>query len=264
MFIAYFDESGDDGYPKMSSELFVLTSLYLHHSTWKKTFGQIYAFRRQLKDKMGLLVKEEFHTREFITDKDPYHGRFSATVRRETVFDFFKLLPTLDIKFVNVVIDKRNIRRPDYPVLQNALTYNTQRIENDLEFFGDAGCFMIITDEGRLAPMRETLRRIQRVNFIPSKVTEGYYRKEIKRLIEDPLPKSSDQSYFIQLADMMAFIVNLHTKRVLCKPEITWGKRIQQVIQPGDDEELLRIAQPVLNLKASGKNAHGIVYYPKI
>ena len=34
MYIAYFDETGDDGFPTYSSELFVLTSIYgREHST---------------------------------------------------------------------------------------------------------------------------------------------------------------------------------------------------------------------------------------
>ena len=37
----------------------------------------------------------------------------------------------LDISIVNVMIDKRKIKRYDYKVLENALTYNIQRIEND-------------------------------------------------------------------------------------------------------------------------------------
>ena len=44
MFIAYYDESGDDGYPNYSSPLFVLTSLYLHYLNWKDTFHKIFQF----------------------------------------------------------------------------------------------------------------------------------------------------------------------------------------------------------------------------
>jgi hypothetical protein len=167
MFISYFDESGDDGYPKFSSELFVLTSVYMHYSKWKQNFEKVHLFRKQLKLSSGLKVNEEFHTKEFITDKDPYHGRFSPQVRRQVLFDFFNLLPSLDIKIINVVIDKTNIKRPAYDVLKNALTYNVQRIENDLNFFGDAGKFMMITDEGRLGKMRDTVRKITCVTFIP-------------------------------------------------------------------------------------------------
>jgi hypothetical protein len=264
MFISYFDESGDDGYPKFSSELFVLTSVYMHYSKWKQNFEKVHQFRKQLKLSSGLKVNEEFHTKEFITDKDPYHGRFSPQARRQVLFDFFNLLPSLDIKIINVVIDKTNIKRPAYDVLKNALTYNVQRIENDLTFFGDAGKFMMITDEGRLGKMRDTVRKMQKINYIPSNFEYGKsYRKEIINLIEDPLPKNSNQSYFVQLADMLAFVVSLYAKRHLCPQSIDWGKRIKNVLQYNDEIELLEIAKPKLNLKASRYNKFGVVHYPK-
>ncbi len=38
MFISYFDETGDDDYPKYSSELFVLTSIYMYFLDWKSNY----------------------------------------------------------------------------------------------------------------------------------------------------------------------------------------------------------------------------------
>jgi len=208
MFIAYFDESGDDGYPRYSSELFVLTSVYLHYSNWQDCYQKIYDFRKSLRLTYRFPVKQEFHTREFIMDKFPYHGKFTTAVRKKILFDFCSFAATLDVKVVSVVIDKQNIRRPTYHVLKNALTYNIQRIENDLAPLGNVGKFMIITDEGRVGAMRNVTRKIQKINYIPSQFSGTPYRKEIKSMLEDPLPKSSDQSYFIQLADMISFIVN--------------------------------------------------------
>ncbi|WP_204279881.1 hypothetical protein, partial [Serratia marcescens] len=72
----------------------------------------------------------------------------------------------------------------DYDVLKNALTYNVQRIENDLNINPD-NRFMIITDEGRVSKMRSTTRQIQKINFIPSMFNYDTYRKEIEKLIED-------------------------------------------------------------------------------
>jgi hypothetical protein len=263
MFLAYFDESGDDGYPVYSSELFVLTSLYIHHSQWKVNYKRIHQFRRQLKIDFSFPVKQEFHTKEFITDKDPYHGKYTAAQRKEILFRFFQLLPSLDVRIISVAIDKKKIRRPEYDVMENALTYNVQRIENDLNYMGADAKFIIITDEGRVSKMRQTTRAIQQFNFIPSMYSQSSYRKEIKNLIEDPLPKASSESYFIQIADMLSFVISLYVKQNLCTPKLDWGKRIRSVLNYGDDLTLLNIVKSKLNTKASRSNEFGIVYYPK-
>lgn len=262
MFISYFDESGDDGYPVYSSELFVLTSVYLHYTKWKESYAAIHSFRQQLKTRYDFPVKLEFHTKEFITDKDPYHGKYAPEERRSIVFDFCRFVSTLDVKIIVVVIDKKRIRRPKYNVLRNALTYNIQRIENDLRRPEYDGRFMIIADEGRIKKMRETARALQRYNYITSKIDGVPYRREIERLIEDPLPKSSSESYFIQIADMVSFLVSLFVKQNLSIPKLPWGKRIRSVLSYPDAVALLDILKPRFNLRAS-PNPYGIVYYPK-
>jgi hypothetical protein len=262
MFLSYFDESGDDGYPVYSSDLFVLCSIYLHVSKWKETDSAIHRFRQDFKKKWDFPVKLEFHTKEFLTDKNPYHGKYMPKERSEMLIEYCRFVSTLDFKTIAVVIDKKRIRRPKYEVLKKALTYNIQRIENDLSSPELDGRFIIITDEGRVKKMRETSRAIQRINFIPSVFHDTPYRKEIERLIEDPLPKSSSESYFIQIADMISFLVGLFARQHLCDPQQPWGNRISGVLSIGDEVALLEILKERFNSRAS-KNPYGIVYYPK-
>ena len=64
--LAYIDESGDDGLSKnYSSEIFILTTLYMKSTEWDLNYETIVKFRRYLKDNYGLPVKEEFHTAKF-------------------------------------------------------------------------------------------------------------------------------------------------------------------------------------------------------
>lgn len=264
MYIVYMDESGDDGFPDYSSPLFIMTSLYMHNQNWKSNFEKIYEFRKKLKQDYRLPVKMEMHTAAFLTDKNPYRELcLSFTERREIIFLFFDLLSIMDIKIVNVVMNKTNITYPQYDILDKTLSYNIQRIENDLKN-NDPSCkFMIITDEGRVGMMTNTTRKIQKVNYIPSKYNPEPYRAEIQKMIEDPLPKASSESYFIQLADMVSYIVNLYAKRHFL-PDANWPNRILNVLKYGDELELLNIAKPVLNLQASTANEYGIAHYPKI
>ncbi|PIZ89485.1 MAG: hypothetical protein COX89_01340 [Candidatus Nealsonbacteria bacterium CG_4_10_14_0_2_um_filter_37_10] len=259
MYLSYFDESGDDGYPKYSSELFVLTSLYLHYQKWREDFSLIREFRQQLKKDFGLPVKAEFHAKYFILNKNPFKEyKISDNDRKKILILFSKFIPNTTLKFINVAIDKTKIMLNDYPVLENAVKYNIQRIENDLGV-DPLNKFMIITDEGRVGKMRKIARKIQRINIIPSKFS-GAYRKEIKLLIEDPLPKKSQESYFIQIADFVAYVVYLYViKKYLQKK---WSKRLELILNFNDVKEILDNLKPSLNLKAS-KDDYGIVCYPK-
>ena len=69
--ITYFDESGDDGLINYSSEIFILSALYMHASNWNENYDLLKRFRNHLKQKYNIPVKEEFHTADFFKDKVP-------------------------------------------------------------------------------------------------------------------------------------------------------------------------------------------------
>lgn len=259
MYLAYFDESGDDGLPG-SSPLFVLSCVYMHHQYWKENFNRIQAFRRQLAKEHGFPFDFELHTKEFLTDKLPYRnlGKDPA-FRREILEVWCALVGNLNLRIVNVAINMSTVTRPDYEVLDTALTYAIQRIETDL--ISEGSRFLIITDEGRVAKMRTTARRIQRFNPIPSRFGRDSYRKEIELLVEDPLPKSSRESHFIQIADLVAYLVRLRLGIELGIQ--SFPNRLKSVLSPDDLESLFESLKPSLNIRASRNHPLGIVCYPK-
>ena len=263
MYIAYYDEAGDDGYPLRSSELFVLSAVYLQYLNWQPSFEAIRAFRRQLSTAFHLPVNLEMHTRRFILDKRPYRALAMSAEDRIRVVDLFcDLIGALDVRVINVVIVKPRIKNPHYDVLDTALTYSIQRIENDLNpSVNPDDKFMIITDSGRVGKMRSTSRRIQRINFIPSRFSPQAYRREITSLIEDPLPKDSHESYFIQLADLVSFVVYLHSSTVT--GVATFSNRLSGIVSPANVMEWMKRLSPSLNLQASRDDPYGIVYHPK-
>jgi hypothetical protein len=263
MQLAYYDEAGDDGFPKYSSPLFVLSALYLHYLNWKKAFETIREFRQQLRSDFGLPVKTELHTKYLILGKDPYRDlKMSDATRLEIVGLFCDLIATLDIRVVNVAIVKQKIIKKNYEVLDTALTYSVQRIENDLKpAVNPENRFILITDPGRVGKMRKTTRRVQRFNYIPSKFATSPYRSDIRCLIEDPLPKDSSESFFIQLADLVAQIVYYHA--LIETGSGTYPSRAPTQLSAKLVESWLDRLSPSLNLQASSSHRFGIVYHPK-
>lgn len=78
-----------------------------------------------MKEKYGFHIKEEMHTKHFLTDKDPYRKyNWSKEEKIEILKAFTLAIAKLNLTFINVVIDKNKIKKQDYKILENALKYN--------------------------------------------------------------------------------------------------------------------------------------------
>lgn len=258
--IVYFDESGDDGNNTNSSKFFVLTSTSVDTNEWQSIFNSFTLFRKHLKEKYGLYVTEEFHSKCFFYDKDPYRKYvWTPKQRKEIVIEYIKFISNLNISVVNVVIKKENIINKNYNVLEKALTYNIQRIENDSI---DKFKYLIISDQGRTPAMRKTARKIRVINQIESKFNYSSSNRPITNLIEDILEKDSKDSYFIQISDIISTIVNMYFNYYIGNNPMP--KRLQNVIDRsfiGSAMETFKKGG-ILNLAASQNNKYGIVAYP--
>lgn len=257
--IVYCDETGDDGLNTSSSDTFILTSIYMPSSCWQNNYNAVKAFRTQLKREYGFHVGQEMHTKHFLTDKNPYRTyKWTNEQKKEILKKFTLMIASLQLSIVNVIIDKTKIAIADYHVLENALTYNIQRIENDSH--GDWN-FLLITDKGRIAPMRKTARAIRAYNPIQSQFG-GYINKPIKNMIEDVLEKDSEESYFIQICDFVSYFVHLYyMTRFKGKP---LPKRVGNLITREFIGSVMATFSKngILNEKASHEK-YGLVIYPK-
>jgi hypothetical protein len=260
-YIAYFDETGDDGNNTSSCDTFLLTAIYMPINKWQENYNKIKQLRKNLKQKYGFHSKEEMHTKYFISDKDPYR-KYSWTkeVKREIIKEFTVAIANLDITIINTLIDKTKIKKTNYKILETALTYTIQRIENDSK--GNWN-YLIITDKGRLSPMRKTARSIRAYNPIKSKYSRKTFNKPIDSLIEDILEKDSQESYFIQVSDFVSYFIHLYQKCILNKNPLP--NRMSSTI---DTIFIKRILETLksnnkFNLNANKNNPYGVVIYPK-
>lgn len=157
---------------------------------------------------MVCISKKSLHTKQFLTNKNPYRDYgWSDEEKREILKTYTICLAGLDMSCINVIIDKTTARNPDYPVLENALTYNVQRIENDSS---GKWKYVILSDKGRVGIMSHTARKIRAFNPIPSMFGTEYRNQPIKNMVEDILEKDSKESYFIQSCDFISYFAHLY------------------------------------------------------
>ncbi len=129
-YLTYFDETGDDGITTASSDHFILTSIYMPAESWQDNFNKIRELRKNLKEQYGFHISEEMHTKHFLTDKNPYRKyNWSKEQKQEIIVAFTKMIGELNLKIINVIIDKTKIKKEDYPVLENALKYNIRELK---------------------------------------------------------------------------------------------------------------------------------------
>ena len=210
MYFLYVDESGDTGMHNSPTAHFILSGFVVHELRWHSTLETVIDFRRQLRQRYGLRLREEIHSAHFM-HKPGALSRIRKDVRlrilRE-VLDFEGTLP--DVNLLNVLVAKSG-KATNYDVFEHAWIALLQRFENTISHrnfpgpqnpqdYGVAICDR--TDEPKL---RKLVRRLRRYNPVPSVGGGGYRQMPLQTLVEDPVHRDSLHSYFIQLADVNGY-----------------------------------------------------------
>ncbi|GAA1311509.1 DUF3800 domain-containing protein [Pseudonocardia xinjiangensis] len=203
MWLAYVDESGDAGYK--GSRTYTLGCVLVNAKDWPDVFDTLVDFRRFLRNKFGVLVRAEIKANYLQRGGGPLKGLNLGDGQRHVIYrQHMRLLSKLGLQAFAVVIEKEKIRRQEkYSPRDVAWEFLLQRLER-LSTTTDTP-LMVIHDEGDSLQIRKLLRKARRVNRAGSAFGTGSFNLPARLIIEDPVPRQSDQSYLLQLADMVAF-----------------------------------------------------------
>lgn len=230
----YVDESYDQS-------IFCLSALAIRDRDWKRCFDAIREHRRQLKRIHGILLTKEIHAHDFVRGRGRLGDKIVTKYERSEIFrGVLRCAASLPSAMLfNVCLQRRNT--PDAQMIAWDRLIN--RIERTLRRFEETEASVrqglilqvrnrrftgellasieqrllayrpravIIADEGREKEITKALRRMHVHNPIPSKFGEwedGATTKNIlaNRIMEDPVFKHSDRSYFLQFVDCIAF-----------------------------------------------------------
>lgn len=240
MFLMYVDESGDCGLQGSPSRFFALTGVVLHELRWKSSLEQLLNFRRRMKNAFGLKLREEIHASAFITRP----GDLVRIRRNErlTILRFFidELAAMNDVSIINVLVDK-STKNASYDVFENAWRALIQRFENTLRYRNLPGPMnsdergMIMPDDTDNKKLRRLLRRMRRYNPIPNQAWRGVGFRDmpVEIVIEDPNFRQSQDSYFIQAADVAAYaLYQRHDPNVYIRKKgaVKYFERLEPVL----------------------------------
>lgn len=253
MYLMYVDESGDTGLAGSPTRYFVLSGLVLHEICWRPVLDTLVAFRRDLRHKYGLKLRKEIHAAALINSPGPLvmikrHDRL-AMVR-----EFANTMAALGgISIINVVVDKQGKTR-NYDVFEAAWRALIQRFENTIancNFRGPANPSergLILCDHTDDRKLMRLLRELHQYNPVPNqpKYGSGYRNLPLQYVVEDPSYRDSRHSYFVQMADLAAFLLYQRLA-----PSSYMRKKQGQ-------NYFVRL-KPVLCLAASNQDPEGIV-----
>ncbi|HAV10002.1 MAG TPA: hypothetical protein DCX22_00030 [Dehalococcoidia bacterium] len=255
MFFMYADESGDCGLINTPTKYFVLTGMVIHELRWRDCLDKITDFRRYIRQKHGLKLREEFHAAMFISHPERDIMRIKRHDRLSMVREYTNFLATIsDLNIINIVVDK-STKTQGYDVFTNAWRTLIQRFENTIanhNFPGpqnaDDRGFLLCdhTDDKKLQIL---MRKMHVHNPIPNQkqIGNGYRNLPLRYVVEDTSFRDSGHSYFIQTVDLAAFLLYQHinpNKYIRSKHGQTYFQRIQ----------------PVLCTVASPRDPYGIVW----
>lgn len=255
MYLMYVDESGDSGLENSPTRYFVLTGLVVHELRWRDALDHLVDFRRRMRSKFGLLMREEIHAGAMLSRP----GDLVRIKKNDRLAIIRHLLDELAgmqfLNFINIRIDK-NGKPPDFDPFSRAWQALIQRFENTVNhrnFPGPANADdkgVIFCDETDEAALRRLSRKMHAFNPVPHRQDiygAGYRMMPIMRIVEDPSIRRSHHSYFIQAVDVAAFAA------------YQWYAPSSYIRKKGAKGYFTRL-EPVLCKVASTANPYGVVH----
>jgi len=192
MHLLYIDDSYED-------PVQTYAAIAIPASSWKATFARVKTWRRELKEQYGILVTREFHATEFVGGRGRLGPDIVSKYHRSLIFrNAFELMNSLD--GVRVFSSCRT-SRPEW-AFERLIT----RVQKTMETWDSHA--VIICDEGKNAEFHRLMRRMAVHNPVPVWVGPNHQQVQnlaTNRILEDPIFKPSDTSYFIQMADFVAY-----------------------------------------------------------
>jgi hypothetical protein len=205
----YVDESGDAG--SAGSRTYALGAVMVEAAKWPDVFDEVIDFRRFLRMRFGIPVRAEIKANYLLRNGGPLRPLALSERARFAIYrSHLRLQSKLGLQAFAVVIDKPDlqVRRPGLDPRDFAWEYLLQRLERYTTKNGTE--VLLVHDEGDQVRVRGLARKARRAGSAGSAFGTGSLRRPARRVLDDPVPRNSQQSYFLQMADMNAYAAFRH------------------------------------------------------
>ncbi|MDD7966172.1 DUF3800 domain-containing protein [Actinomycetospora lemnae] len=204
--IAYVDETGDTGdvAKSGSSSCYGLGCLLMELDSWGASFESTLELRRRLKQSHGLPFRTEVKANYLIRGGGPIRALNLAPNHRSIIYRaHLRHVAQLRARAFAVVVDKRSARMQSDGFFFTAWQALMNRLERTST--KERQPILIVHDEGEDFAVRREVRKARRFLTAGKAYGGGYFIQPLKWIVEDPVPRNSQHSYYIQIADMIAY-----------------------------------------------------------
>ena len=203
LYLIYIDESYDDTH-------FAYSALFVDVFRWNDYFSKILSWRKDWQEKHGFSLEHELHATNFVGGRGGQNTNRNKEFRAELFYEAIGRIEQIEgFSVINAITETKRLHLELFEWMLN-------RINTTLDRRNAIG--ILICDEGNEKEMTSLVRKMKKQNEIPSNQYHramygpGSRNMPLNRIIEDPLFKTSESSYFIQLADFLAFALLRHEK----------------------------------------------------
>ena len=215
VYLFYIDDSGDTGLKSAGSptDAFVLCALIVQDHAWLSTLDEIVTFRRFLRKAFGIGPRAELKAGYLIHGTGPFSGSNIGDAARLRIFRlalrFQRKVGTIQTWAVVIGKTAWEKQNKGEDIRQAAWRTMIERIER-FTFNGKDTC-VVFPDEGYPDFVQMMFRRMRRFSQVPSAFQSGVsLSRPAQFLVEDPNFRRSQNSYFVQLADLNAYAAHRH------------------------------------------------------
>lgn len=237
MYIMYVDESGDTGHINSPSKYFILSAIVVHETDWFALLNDMIEFRRYLKMKYGLNMKEEIHASVFVNGRPKLNKTIPKNLRLDLLKKCLEWINTRnDISIVTIRLTKSKW----FDIFDFGWRTLIQRFENTLSYknFPNPTGFdkgLIVADDTDGGKLTKLLREMRRHNHVPGVAGTSSRNLKLQAVIEDPVFRNSANSYLHQMADVVAYFARQQyepNKFIRKKGARTFYNKLNRVTNP--------------------------------
>ena len=184
---------------------FVLGVILIQEENWLHALDRVVDMRRHMRNQWGLSPRAELKAFNILAPKREFRDLQLSRKQRLDIYALsMSALEKLDVfQTFAVCIDKSLVKKREYDPRTFAWQFVLERLDNYAT--RNSEWVTLFPDAGHGYFIRQMVRRLRRFHRVPSAFGGGVVNAQARRIIEDPSDRDSQDSYFVQLADLVAY-----------------------------------------------------------